>query len=151
MKIVAADAKARTLSEDEVVALFAAPNVMHLGFVDGKGWPVVNPVWFVYEYDVFRIAVGRTSHKARMLRANPRAYFCIDTATAEDTRGVRGRARVMMFEGDRDLAVNVARKALLKYTGTDTDEYAQQMLGWARDGEMTVVELSTGEFRAFQY
>jgi nitroimidazol reductase NimA-like FMN-containing flavoprotein (pyridoxamine 5'-phosphate oxidase superfamily) len=150
MKIVAADPRAAVLSEDQLLALFTQPVVMHLGIVDGKGWPVVNPVWFVYEHGVFRLVIGRTSHKAKVLRANPRAYFCVDTA-GEDTRGVRGRARVLMLEGDRELAVDVARKALLKYTGTDTDEYAQEMLGWARDGQMTVVELATAEFRAFQY
>jgi nitroimidazol reductase NimA-like FMN-containing flavoprotein (pyridoxamine 5'-phosphate oxidase superfamily) len=150
MKIVAADPRAGVLSEDEVVALFAQPVVMHLGIVDGKGWPIVNPVWFVYEHEVFRLVVGRTSHKASMLRANPRAYFCVDT-TGDETRGVRGRARVSMLENDPSLAVAVARRALLKYTGTDTDDYAQEMLGWAREGQMTVVELATSEFRAFQY
>jgi hypothetical protein len=57
--------------------------------------------------------VGRTSHEARILRANPRAYFCVDTA-GEDTRGVRGRARVLVLDGDRDLAMDVGIDAIVE-------------------------------------
>ena len=152
MKIVAADAMARMLSEDEVRALLREPLVMHLGMVDGAGWPLVNPVWHVFEDGVFRVAIGKDSHKARMLRATPRAYFAVDTgAAAGDTRGVRGRASVRVIEGDTALAVDVCRKALLRYTGTDSDEYAREMLRWARDGDMAVVELTPSVFRAFSY
>ena len=69
MKIVAADPDARVLTEDEVVALLREPIVMHLGMVDEKGWPVVNPVWHVFEDGVFRVVIGKTSHKAKVLRA----------------------------------------------------------------------------------
>lgn len=152
MKIVAADPMARVLSEDEVRALLDEPIVMHLGMVDGKEWPLVNPVWHVFEDGVFRVVVGTTSHKARLLRANPRAYFAVDTgASTGDTRGVRGRAGVRVIDGDVGLAVDVCRKALLKYTGTDTNEYAAEMLSWARAGDMTVVELAPAQFRAFSY
>src|SRR5262245_9293046 len=65
MKIVAADPYARVLTEDEVMALLREPIVMHLGMVDEKGWPVVNPVWHVFENGVFRIVIGTTSHKAK--------------------------------------------------------------------------------------
>jgi nitroimidazol reductase NimA-like FMN-containing flavoprotein (pyridoxamine 5'-phosphate oxidase superfamily) len=66
---------------------------MRLGMVDGKGWPVVMPVWHVFERGVFRIATGTTSHKANVLRANERAYFTVDTGgNYGDTRGVRGPA-----------------------------------------------------------
>src|SRR5262245_64226730 len=65
MKIVAVDPQARVLSEDEVLALLREPILMRLGMVDGKGWPVVTPVWHVFESGVFRVAVGKTSHKDR--------------------------------------------------------------------------------------
>ncbi len=105
---------------------------MRLGMVDGKGWPVVTPVWHVFESGVFRVAVGSTSHKANVLRENQRAYFTVDTgATYGDTRGVRGRAKVRVIDGDVSLAVDVARKALVKYTGTDKGTHADEMLKWA--------------------
>ena len=152
MKIVAADPTVSSLSADEVHALLREPLVMHLGLVDAAGWPVVNPVWHVFEDGVFRIVVGRSSHKATLLRATPRAYFDVDTgAAAGDTRGVRGRAVARVVDGDVALAVDVARKALLRYTGTDADEYATEMLQWARNGDMSVVELTPSVFRAFKY
>lgn len=152
MQIVAADAMARALSEPEVRALLAEPIVMHLGMVDGAGWPLVNPVWHVFEDEVFRLAVGKASHKARLLRATPRAYFAVDTGgAAGEARGVRGRAAVRVTDGDVALAVDVCRKALRKYTGTDEDAYAQEMLGWARAGDMSVVQLTPAQFRAFAY
>lgn len=152
MNIVAADLHARTLSEDEVVTLLAEPIVMHLGMVDEKGWPLVNPVWHVFEDGVFRIIIGKTSHKAKVLRAHPRAYFTVDRgAVAGSTRGVRGRASVRIVDGDVSRAVDVCRKELLKYTGTDKGAYADEMLSWARRGDMSVVELTPSQFRAFSY
>jgi hypothetical protein len=152
MKIVAADPMARVLSEDEVRALLAEPIVMHLGLVDGTGWPLVHPVWHVFEDEVFRLVIGKTSHKAKLLRAAPRAYFAVDKGGATgDTRGVRGRASVRIIDGEVELTVGVCRTALLKYTGTDTGAYAGDMLQWARAGEMSVAELRPSLFRAFSY
>jgi hypothetical protein len=152
MKIVAADPQARVLSEGEVIALLAEPIPMRLGMVDGQGWPLVNPVWHVFEEGAFRIAVGKDSRKADVLRANQRAYFAVDTGSAYGaTRGVRGRATARVIDGDVSLAVEVARKGLLKYTGTDKDSHAEEMLKWARDGSMSVIELTPLRFGAFAY
>jgi nitroimidazol reductase NimA-like FMN-containing flavoprotein (pyridoxamine 5'-phosphate oxidase superfamily) len=152
MKIVAADPQARVLSEAEVLTLLGEPIVMHLGMVDEKGWPVVNPVWHIFENGVFRIAVGKTSHKAKVLGANRRAYFTVDRGGAPgSTRGVRGRATVQIVDGDIDRAVDVCHKELLKYTGTDKGAHAEEMLGWARSGDMSIVELTPSQFRAFSY
>jgi Pyridoxamine 5'-phosphate oxidase len=152
MKIVSVDPQARVLSEEEVLALLREPILMRLGMVDGKGWPLVIPVWHVYESGVFRVAVGNTSHKAKVLRENSRAYFTIDTGgSSTETRGVRGRANAGVIDGDVGLAIDVIRKALMKYMGTDEGPYADEMLKWARDGIMSVVELTPLRFGAFGY
>jgi len=152
MKIVSVDPQARMLSEEEVLTLLREPIPMRLGMVDEKGWPLVMPVWHVYEDGVFRVAAGNNSHKANVLRTNQRAYFTVDTGGSHgDTRGVRGRANVRVIDGDVRLAVDVARKGLVKYTGTDEGPYADDMLKWARDGGMSVVELTPLRFGAFSY
>lgn len=153
MNIVGVDPQARILSKDEVESLLREPILMRLGMVDRQGWPVVVPVWHIFEDGVFRVAAGTTSHKANLLRANPRAYFTVDTggATYGDTRGVRGRAEVRVIDGDVKLAVDVTRKGLLKYTGTDKDSHADELLKWAHDGGMSVVELTPIRFGAFSY
>src|SRR2546430_17262058 len=95
MNIVSVDPQARVLSEEEVLTLLREPVPMRLGMVDEKGWPLVTPVWHVFENDLFRVVIGSTSHKANVLRANPRAYFTVDTGGDQpDPRGGRGRARV---------------------------------------------------------
>src|SRR5262245_50620270 len=125
---------------------------MRLGMVDGTGWPLVMPVWHVYEAGVFRVAAGNTSHKASVLRKNPRAYFTVDTGgNYGETRGVRGRASVRVIDRDVELAVDVTRKGLLKYTGTDTGPYGDAMLKGARADRQAVVELTPLRFGAFSY
>jgi hypothetical protein len=152
MNIVAADPHARLLSETEVLTLLREPIVMHLGLVDGKGWPLVNPVWHVFEGGVFRLIVGTDSAKATRLRADRRAYFAVDTgASSGSARGVRGRATAHVIDGNIDLAVDVCRKGLVKYTGSDEGPHAEELLKWARSGEMSVVELTSERFAAFGY
>ena len=151
MNIVAVDPHARVLSQEEVVALLQEPLLLRLGMVDEGGWPLVHPVWHLFEGGVFRLLVGRMSHKAKVLRANQRAYFTVDTTAGEHARGVRGRANVRVVDGDVGQAVDVCRKELLKYTRTDTGSFAEEMLKWAGSGDMSVVELTPLRFGAFRY
>jgi nitroimidazol reductase NimA-like FMN-containing flavoprotein (pyridoxamine 5'-phosphate oxidase superfamily) len=153
MKIIAADptGHARVLSEDEVVALLAEPIFVRLGMVDESGWPLVHPVWHLFDGGVFRLVVAKASRKAKVLRANPRAYFTVDTGSGAQARGVRGRATVRVIDGEVDRATDVCRRQLLKYTGTDKGPLAEELLQWARSGEMSVVELTPLGFAAFAY
>lgn len=152
MNIVAADPHARVLSEEEIVALLREPLVLHLGVVDGKGWPLVHPVWHVFEDGVFRLGVTKTSVKAQRLRAEQRAYFVVDTGAGPGgARGVRGRASARVIDGDARLAVDVTRKQLLKYLGTEQGPLAEELLKWAHEGNTSVVELTPLRFAAFRY
>lgn len=150
MKIVAADRKAGVLSEDEVTALLGEPLLMRLGMIDEDGWPLVHPVWHVFEGGMFRLVVDKVSVKARVLRATPRAYFTVDAAAGGHARGVRGRAQVRVVD-DVGLSVDVCRKALVKYTGTADGAFADEMLGLARSGAMSVVELTPLRFAVSSY
>lgn len=151
MDIVAADPKARLLSEAEVTALLSEPIFMRLGMVDANGWPLVHPVWHLFDGTVFRLVVGRSSHKARVLRAERRVYFTVDTESDGQARGVRGRGNARVIDGDVDLAVDVCRRELLKYEGADKGPAAEEMLGWARSADMSVVEVTPLRFAAFSY
>jgi hypothetical protein len=152
VNIVAADPHARVLSEDEILALLREPLVLHLGVVDGAGWPLVHPVWHLFENGVFRLGVTKTSVKAQRLRVEPRAYFIVDTgAGPSGARGVRGRASARVIDGDVGLALEVTRKQLLKYMGTEQGPLADELLKWAREGNTSVVELTPLRFAAFSY
>ena len=67
------------------------------------------------------------------------------------TRGVRGRAAARVIDGDVGPAVDLTRKRLLKYMGTDTGPLAEELLTWAHDGATSVVELTPVRFAAFSY
>jgi hypothetical protein len=152
MDIVPADPQARPLSREEAVALLNGPILLRLGFADAAGWPVVHVVWHLFEDDRFRLAIHRASRKAALLRRDPRVYFTVDTGSGgEPVRGVRGRARARVIDGDVDLAVDVTRKTLRKYLGTDSGEIAEGLLGLARSGEASVVELTPTRFAAWAY
>jgi hypothetical protein len=58
---------------------------------------------------------------------------------------------VRVIDGDVPLSVDVCRKGLLKYTSTDRDSSADEMLKWARGGDMSVLELTPARFVAFAY
>ena len=151
MNIVAVDPQARVLSEGEILALLKEPIPMRLSMVDGHGWPLVMRVACLRGRRLSRRS-RKEFPQGQVLRANPRAYFTVDTGGAhEQTRGVRGRATVRIVDGDIGLAVDISRTGLLKYMGTDSDSYADEMLKWARDGEMSVVELTPLRFGAFSY
>ena len=77
----------------EVRTLLGEPIPLPLGMVDGGGWPLVQPGWHVFEKEVFRLVIGKTSRKAKVLRDHRRVYFTVDTGAAPgNARGVRGRA-----------------------------------------------------------
>jgi nitroimidazol reductase NimA-like FMN-containing flavoprotein (pyridoxamine 5'-phosphate oxidase superfamily) len=151
VNIVAADPHARVLSEEEIVALLQEPLVLRLGVVDAHGWPLVHPVWHLFEDGVFRLGVTKRSVKAQRLRAEQRAYFTVDTTGPDGARGVRGRAGARVIDDDAGLAVEVTRKQLLKYMGTDRGPLADELLTWAREGNTSVVELAPLRFAAFRY
>jgi hypothetical protein len=151
VNIVAVDPHAGVLSPDEVSALLAEPLLLRLGMTDEDGWPLVHPVWHVFEGGTFRLLVGRASRKATVLRAGQRAYFTVDDSAGGHARGVRGRATARVIDGDVALTVELCRKELLKYTGTDQGPFAEEMLKWAASGDMSVVELRPLRLGAFRY
>jgi nitroimidazol reductase NimA-like FMN-containing flavoprotein (pyridoxamine 5'-phosphate oxidase superfamily) len=153
VNIVAADPTphARVLSEAEVRALLAEPIFLRLGIVDESGWPLVHPLWHLFDGARFRLIIGKASRKASVLRTKERAYFTVDTGSGGSARGVRGRATARVIDGDVEAAVDVCRRQLLKYTGTDTGALAEELLAWARSGDLSVVDLTPLRFAAFAY
>src|SRR5438132_14362681 len=69
MNIVSVDPQARVLSEEEVLTLLREPIPMRLGMVDEKGWPLVTPVWHVFENDLFREVHGHGHGSVRRRNA----------------------------------------------------------------------------------
>lgn len=138
MKFTLADPKARPLDRREVEELLSGPNILRLGLVDERdGSPVVHPVWFHYENEMFFVAADTGGLKARSVQKNPNVYFLVDMVQ-RSPRGVRGKGSARVSD-DHAYATEVTRKCALKYLGTSESETAKRIIEMGRDS--SVIEI----------
>jgi uncharacterized pyridoxamine 5'-phosphate oxidase family protein len=143
MHIISADPETRPLSEDEVMQLLRGVHIMQLGLVDAKGFPVIRPVWFLYENDRLYTTTDHASAKVRYIEQNANVYYSIDLD--KPISGVRGRARARI-ERAAEVAVDITRQSLLKYTRSLDHDLAREFMQAARDGETWVIEIEPLQF-----
>jgi PPOX class probable F420-dependent enzyme len=101
-----------TLTDSELHDLLAAPEIGVLCTVDAKGRPEGSPIWFEAKDARIYVHVGRSSKKARNVRANPNVSLTVDTRVAP-YRGVvlRGTAREIAFDD------GLHRRVAIRYLG----------------------------------
>lgn len=88
----------------------------HLATVDERGWPQVNPVWFLWDGEHVLLSVRPETKKYRNLRRDPHvAISFLDPARPE--RYVELRGEVIGFELYEDLTF--VNQLARKYTGAD--------------------------------
>ena len=51
------------------------PLLMRIGVIDTDGYPLVHPVWFIYEKEKFLLVSERKSTKVKILKRNSKVYF----------------------------------------------------------------------------
>lgn len=138
MKFTLADRNARPLDRREVEEILSDPNILRLGLIDEcDGSPIVHPVWFYYENEMFFIATDTDGAKARSLRKNPRVYFVVDIAQGPP-RGVRGKGTARVSD-DHAYATEVTKKCVAKYLGTAESETAKRVIEMGKDS--SVIEI----------
>ena len=138
VKFVLADKTATPLSAHERDHVLSGSNILRLGVIDERdGLPIVHPVWFYYENEMFFIATDTDGVKARSLRKNPAAYFVVDVAEGPP-RGVRGKG-VARISDDRAYAKEVTIKCAEKYLGTLESETAKKIIEMSRNS--SVIEI----------
>lgn len=137
-KFVLADKTARSLDSHEISHVLSGPNILRLGVIDERdGLPIVHPVWFYYEKEMFFVATDTDGIKARSLRKNPAAYFVVDVAQGPP-RGVRGKG-VARISDDHRYAREVTTKCTEKYLGTLEGETAKKIIKMSRNS--SVIEI----------
>ena len=151
MENVKADPHARALTQSELDKLLSEPHMMRLSFLDKEGWPMVHPVWFLWEDGKLWTTVGTESVKARCLRKDRRAYFTIDTLENDRPLGVRGRAHVRVHPGGDERAMRLTRSSLRKYMGSEEGELATMLIDSVRSGETCAVELEPLKLASWSY
>jgi nitroimidazol reductase NimA-like FMN-containing flavoprotein (pyridoxamine 5'-phosphate oxidase superfamily) len=140
LKFILADPHARPLSRREVVRLLARPNILRIAYLDGKGGPIVHPVWYYYSKGKFLVAADARGAKARALRKNPQVYFLVDgSLKGGRARGVRGKGTARVVD-DPAYATRVTRINVKRYMGALSSKAAKMVLGMGPDS--SVIEIT---------
>lgn len=138
VKFVLADKTASPLKDYERDRVLSGPNILRLGVIDERdGLPIVHPVWFYYENEMFFIATDTDGVKARSLRKNPATYFVVDVAEGPP-RGLRGKGMARISD-DHAYAKEVTTKCTEKYLGTLESETAKRIIEMSRNS--SVIEI----------
>jgi PPOX class probable F420-dependent enzyme len=109
------------MTDDEIEALLAEPQVGVLCTVDSEQRPEGSPIWFEHAQGKVAILVHRDSRKARSVRGNPNVSLTVDTRSAP-YRGVILRGTATVSGPDPTLRRRLAHRYLGAQTG---DRYLQ--------------------------
>lgn len=150
MNIIKADPITRLLSEAEVRDILSKSYLLRMGFNDSQGWPVVAPVWFVFENDRIVTTVERDSRKDKRIQEDERVYFTIDHSGPDVTHGVRGRARAKVVD-DHERTVRVVEESVKKYLGSLEHKLGAPLVEEAKKGNTVILELDPEKYAAWLY
>ena len=112
---------------------------LQLGTVDADGDANVHPVWYVYERERLYIDAARASKKVANIRRRPRVYFCVDDERIP-YMGVRGKGVATLHE-DIGMALPIAERIMLKYTGSLDNDIAAALLDGVKGGQSVLIEI----------
>lgn len=142
----------KPVTEEEVQRLLQSKLNMQLATIDEQGYPLIQPVWFLYEIDSNKIFAGtqKTTKKIQSIRKNPnRIYFSIDDENFP-YKGVKGRASAKISEDVRR-NLQIIEKINLKYLGTLDHPLAKMLMDNTRNGIEVVIELTPQFFSAWDF
>lgn len=125
---------------------------LQLVTIDEDGYPIIQPVWFLYDKDTEKIytATQKITKKARNLYRNPdKIYFSIDDENFP-YKGAKGRAVARISE-DIDWNIPVVEKINMKYLGSTEHPLAKMIMENTRNGKQIVIELTPKFFSAWDF
>jgi len=144
MKILqhTAEKTGKVMTEAEIGSFLEGTLNLHLGTVDEKGEPNIQPVWFYHDKVNQKIFFSTYADSAKMknMQKNPIVYFSID----EDRfpyRCVKGKADVSISE-DISKNIPIVEKICLKQIGSLDDPFSKMIIDTAKNGESFVVEMT---------
>lgn len=121
------------MSEKETLEFLQnQPLLMRIGIVHADGYPMVHPVWFIYENEKFLLVSERNSTKVRIMNKNNKVYFVVDNIAENGPCGVRGRG-VAKIVDDNSYAENIMRKMILRYMGSLAGTVAKKLMQSAKN------------------
>ncbi len=142
----------RPVTENEVEQFLQSKLNMQLATIDDEGYPLVQPVWFLYDKESGRIFTGtqKTTKKVQSIRKNPdRVYFSIDDENYP-YKGVKGRATARISE-DIEKNLPIINEISVKYLGALEHPLAKMLIDNARNGTEVVIELTPRFLSAWDF
>lgn len=101
----------KPITEEEVQGLLQSKLNMQLATIDEDGYPLIQPVWFLYYNEADKIFTGtqKTTKKLQSIRKNPnKIYFSIDDENFLH-KGVKGRANAAISEDPKKTCQSLRR------------------------------------------
>jgi general stress protein 26 len=142
----------KPVTENEVEQFLQSKLNMQLATIDDEGYPLIQPVWFLYDKESDRIFTGtqKTTKKVRSIRKNPdRVYFSIDDENYP-YKGVKGRATARISE-DIEKNLPIINEISVKYLGTLEHPLAKMLIDNVRNGTEVVIELTPRFLSAWDF
>ena len=142
----------RPVTETEVNNFLQTKLNLQIATIDEEGYPLIQPVWFLYENNSGKIYAGtaKLTKKVQNIQRNPnKIYFSIDEENYP-YKGVKGRAIARISE-DIQKNLSIVEKINLKYLGTLEHPLAKRLIENTRSGNEVVIEIAPKFFSAWDF
>jgi len=154
MKIISAhSALSEPMTEYETKNFLANDSnnlLMHIGTIDDKGEPNVSVTAFYFDEPSEKIYATtlKSSKKVQHLKNKNIISYCIDDPNVP-YRGVRGKGTVKFLE-DIQQNIQLAKKFLMKLTGSLDNPIAKWLLGEVEKGDEIILEMTPKYFSTWR-
>ena len=135
----------KPVTETEVINFLQQSKLnIQIATIDEEGYPMIQPVWFVYDKesnDKIYTGTSKMTKKVQNIKRNPnKIYFCIDEENYP-YKGVKGRGVARISE-DIQKNLSIIEKINMKYLGTLEQLLAKMLMENTRNGTEVVIEIT---------
>jgi uncharacterized pyridoxamine 5'-phosphate oxidase family protein len=141
------------LTEEEVKDFLTNSKLnVHLGTVDEKGDSNIHPVLYYFDNSNNKLytETSKSSKKTDNLRRNNTIYYCIDEANPP-YKGIRGKGKVRILEGDINRNIPIAEKIIVKYIGSLDNPIARSLIDGVKKGDSVILEIMPSYYSTWDY
>ena len=153
MKVIQAiPSMSKPVTETEVNNFLESKLNIQIATIDEEGYPIIQPVWFVYDKESNKIYAGtsKITKKIHNIKRNPdKIYFCVDEENYP-YKGVKGRGVARISE-DIQKNLPIIEKINMKYLGTLDHPLAKTLMENTRNGSEVIIEITPKFFSAWDF
>jgi general stress protein 26 len=142
----------KPVTDDEVSKFLESKLNMQLATLDEEGYPMIQPIWFLYDKESGKIYAGtqKMTKKVQNIKRSPdKIYFSIDDDNFP-YKGAKGRGVARVSE-DVQHNLSIVERINIKYLGTLDHPLAKMLMDNTRNGVEVVVEITPKFFSAWDF